>query len=94
MAPQTRLVDEFVILLVAKAKLTHYLSPRFPPVFSRGDNCPHCATNWLQRICAQTQLTLKIVGQSFFSVLSRLAMAAWMALTAPKSGFLMSKSSF
>jgi hypothetical protein len=40
-------------------------APRFPPVFSRGDNCPHCATYWLPRICAKTQLTLKIAGQSF-----------------------------
>jgi hypothetical protein len=36
-------------------------APRFPPVFSRGDNCPHCATYWQPGICAQTQLTLKIV---------------------------------
>ena len=34
--------------------------------------------------CVRAQLTLKIVGQSFFSVLSQLAMGLCMALMAPK----------
>src|SRR6516225_9463479 len=59
-----------------RAKLTHYLSPRFPPVFSRGDNCPYFATRWLPSTCVRELLTLKNVGQSFFSVLSQLAMGA------------------
>src|SRR6516162_8181051 len=67
-----------------KAKLTHYLSPRFPPVFSRGDNCPYCATYFIPMTCVRIQLTLKIFGQSFFSVLSQLAMAPCMALMAPQ----------
>ena len=59
-------VQKQVQVSACATKAAVELPPRFPPVFSRGDNCPHCATYWLPRIYAHTQLTLKIASQWFF----------------------------